>query len=157
MDLPRLAKFQHTAARRRLETVHYRLIQSRSFNTQPPEGGWGSRREWRRVRFVSTHSRPKAAGRDVVRRESVRRCFNTQPPEGGWGGMENPVVSECVSTHSRPKAAGKNPDSVRGKYRFQHTAARRRLVQAVFLFLGALNVSTHSRPKAAGQTNGAKS
>ena len=33
------------------------------FNTQPPEGGWGT---------VSN------------RRKSVN-CFNTQPPEGGWG------------------------------------------------------------------------
>ena len=33
---------------------------------------------------VSTHSRPKAAGSQIVhiRRFSLR--FNSQPPEGGW-------------------------------------------------------------------------
>ena len=32
--------FQHTAARRRLGNVQARRIARRSFNTQPPEGGW---------------------------------------------------------------------------------------------------------------------
>ena len=78
---------------------------------------------------VSTHSRPKAAG-------ILSRCFsthsvgfNTQPPEGGWAypclavGFRLPV-----STHSRPKAAG--------------LTAYHRVV--------CCSVSTHSRPKAAG-------
>ena len=59
------------------------------------------------IRFVSTHSRPKAAG----------------SPKSG---MKN---ARPVSTHSRPKAAGythfKEKDGVK---KFQHTAARRRLV-----------------------------
>ena len=33
-------KFQHTAARRRLVLFICNLIGLRSFNTQPPEGGW---------------------------------------------------------------------------------------------------------------------
>ena len=33
-----------------------------SFNTQPPEGGWGM----------------------LFKMEIFSRCFNTQPPEGGW-------------------------------------------------------------------------
>ena len=77
--------FQHTAARRRLALVKAWPMSDRCFNTQPPEGGWnfiinndrfyhsfntqppeggwvdptgqGSGAE-----FVSTHSRPKAAG-----------------------------------------------------------------------------------------------
>ena len=55
------------------------------FNTQPPEGGWFCKRDFR----ICTD------------------CFNTQPPEGGW---ENPKINislfTIVSTHSRPKAAG---------------------------------------------------
>ena len=78
-------RFQHTAARRRLVLLHTLYFDLRS---------------------VSTHSRPKAAGRlrlfltfgmasfntqppeggwaDKVLRPNCRRCFNTQPPEGGW-------------------------------------------------------------------------
>ena len=55
------------------------------FNTQPPEGGWillGLGVSL--VSYVSTHSRPKAAGK-----------LQFQP---------NPI--NRVSTHSRPKAAG---------------------------------------------------
>ena len=54
------------------------------FNTQPPEGGWAAydpQYEWG---YVSTHSRPKAAGFDWVKNISESK----------------------VSTHSRPKAAG---------------------------------------------------
>ena len=39
-------------------------IELKSFNTQPPEGGWSS------VKAILT----------------ACSCFNTQPPEGGWGG-----------------------------------------------------------------------
>ena len=79
----------------------------RSFNTQPPEGGWLDHDDGFIQVLVSTHSRPKAAGQ--------RRCyaFGRRP----------------VSTHSRPKAAGTDPSTSSGIcYPFQHTAARRRLV-----------------------------
>ena len=77
------------------------------FNTQPPEGGWVNiKQQYRRFRHVSTHSRPKAAG---------RQFFQT-------------LFHFHVSTHSRPKAAGTDagPAFVR-IVAFQHTAARRRL------------------------------
>ena len=82
-------------------------IHKRCFNTQPPEGGWSccicvsmkptsfqhtaARR--RLVLFpqqpfdrsgVSTHSRPKAAGRPDAKFNMGKDGFNTQPPEGGW-------------------------------------------------------------------------
>ena len=77
--------FQHTAARRRLVTV---LRNKKSSNN------------------VSTHSRPKAAGKLLDARHA----------------------SPFVSTHSRPKAAGCMKLSVMARRcRFQHTAARRRL------------------------------
>ena len=78
-----------------------------SFNTQPPEGGWevavfaafldgefqhtAARRrlaasKWRcfRPTMVSTHSRPKAAGKFSGFAGTIQQSFNTQPPEGGW-------------------------------------------------------------------------
>ena len=77
--------FQHTAARRRLGLTDERLPESDGFNTQPPEGGWGYVKfNDSKGIFVSTHSRPKAAGSVWVRRLEIL----------------------TVSTHSRPKAAG---------------------------------------------------
>ena len=101
-----LEKFQHTAARRRL-VLSFQDNNNKSFNTQPPEGGW----IFQRVLFfrtavsthsrpkaagafidqisfsfhVSTHSRPKAAGSTAQPQGCNKDCFNTQPPEGGWG------------------------------------------------------------------------
>ena len=123
-------RFQHTAARRRLDPIKLALSGHsevsthsrpkaagykkgiynqwiRCFNTQPPEGGWpfahhiktammlfqhtAARRRLEVLRSiggvteeVSTHSRPKAAGRLLHRHSSLHGCFNTQPPEGGW-------------------------------------------------------------------------
>ena len=78
---------------------------------------------------VSTHSRPKAAGR---------------PPPA-------PEPDELVSTHSRPKAAGPAiTDLSFTLFLFQHTAARRRLVNTPAGGSVDCVVSTHSRPKAAG-------
>ena len=145
--------FQHTAARRRLARRHQTIktaatVSTHSrpkaagfqtfnrfgsavcFNTQPPEGGW-SRRSFR------------------FRAES---CFNTQPPEGGWFVVIVMIDSFfCVSTHSRPKAAGTIfANTLKAMVKFQHTAARRRLVRQLWQVLRENMVSTHSRPKAAG-------
>ena len=145
---------------------------------------------------VSTHSRPKAAGSyfsisprftSLFQHTAARRrlvwflalamlgaaCFNTQPPEGGWAARLGIDNTPNVSTHSRPKAAGPQPRQRHTANRFQHTAARRRLVPrttARVLLAFCFNtqppeggwrrdkgfpsyrrwVSTHSRPKAAG-------
>ena len=122
--------FQLTAARRRLDVI--------------PQGAV-------LIVDVSTHSRPKAAGKNSYKRSS-------QP---------------SVSTHSRPKAAGRwKPCPMRPRKPFQLTAARRRLAMITPLrcphcpfqltaarrrlvwppnsFCLAMSVSTHSRPKAAG-------
>ena len=55
---------------------------------------------------------------------------------------------QIVSTHSRPKAAAVSFTACLNFGEFQHTAARRRLVDKVITFANTL-VSTHSRPKAA--------
>ena len=82
---------------------------------------------------------------------SVYTCFNTQPPEGGW--RSNAIIMtgiHQVSTHSRPKAAGCRRSVSKLVYRFQHTAARRRLGGFAANDNIGRQVSTHSRPKAAG-------
>ena len=103
--------------------------ESGHFNTQPPEGGWQDPAKQERLRQVSTHSRPKAAGAtDRLKAQYAQ-----------------------VSTHSRPKAAGPLPQRPAVAIRpFQHTAARRRLVFCQRGRCHELCVSTHSRPKAAG-------
>ena len=58
---------------------------------------------------VSTHSRPKAAGRMRVALPFTSAGFNTQPPEGGWATATRKTSTLTVSTHSRPKAAGNLP------------------------------------------------
>ena len=56
-------QFQHTAARRRLVIYLFINFHLKGFNTQPPEGGWAFERLVMVVPVVSTHSRPKAAGK----------------------------------------------------------------------------------------------
>ena len=80
--------FQHTAARRRLAQYGVGILI---------------------FRFVSTHSRPKAAGQSI-------NSFS---------------LTVLVSTHSRPKAAGLTTHTARQGRTFQHTAARRRLANTL--------------------------
>ena len=124
------------------------------FNTQPPEGVCV--RSPVMIRLcdpVSTHSRPKAAAVPRWPESAAKQSFNTQPPEGGCamraffvigascfntqppeggcltGGRSHAM--QTVSTHSRPKAAaGSDSYGPMGPIRFQHTAARRRLLPA---------------------------
>ena len=124
---------------------------SKSFNTQPPEGGWANRvaascrKSWfqhtaarrrlvlvagsrnRRV-AVSTHSRPKAAGSLIPPSISGDSVSTHSRPKAAGAPYLKGVESIDVSTHSRPKAAGCG----------RHHGCR----------VG--DVSTHSRPKAAG-------
>ena len=59
-------KFQHTAARRRLAKNPQTITNHMRFNTQPPEGGWKSLKARIIQLIVSTHSRPKAAGKFII-------------------------------------------------------------------------------------------
>ena len=77
------------------------------FNTQPPEGGWLHQLHRRHfVALVSTHSRLKAAGLNLIEQIPTSLSFNTQPPEGGWFLLGLDDDGGGVSTHSRLKAAG---------------------------------------------------
>ena len=75
------------------------------FNTQPPEGGWDGRAQIRIRDVVSTHSRPKAAGKLVEMRRFMLDCFNTQPPEGGWFYYAL-VLSTCSGFNTQPPEGG---------------------------------------------------
>ena len=115
--------FQHTAARRRLARWSVSNGRRSSFNTQPPEGGWIISPSTKSGFMVSTHSRPKAAGKSFATSIFSKHCFNTQPPEGGWDGAAWISNEMMVSTHSRPKAAGIVYIMGFGVMLFQHTAA----------------------------------
>ena len=98
--------FQHTAARRRLDTITYKIPSTPEVSTHSrPKAAGPARRFAYQSSRVSTHSRPKAAG---TRRQAVERLL-------------------VVSTHSRPKAAGQAATQAQAASTFQHTAARRRL------------------------------
>ena len=99
--------FQHTAARRRLVAETALIpVAYKSFNTQPPEGGWHDRK------FCDVQ----------------QICFNTQPPEGGW--TTTRLTASCQNRFQHTAARRRLALSVRllGQISvFQHTAARRRL------------------------------
>ena len=101
------AKFQLTAARRRLGLPHFARARRLGVSTHSRPKAAGIQKNKRALPYlVSTHSRPKAAGRAFLhahiatafqltaarRRLAVRlirlskrlTSFNSQPPEGGW-------------------------------------------------------------------------
>ena len=98
--------FQHTAARRRLDT---------DFGTRVS------------IKPVSTHSRPKAAGYQVGNSCHQTRVSTHSRPKAAGAGCYQTCVLHLVSTHSRPKAAGLLCLTNYTNLLFQHTAARRRL------------------------------
>ncbi len=79
-------KFQHTAARRRLALglsfVSYVGLNV-STHSRPKAAGVAVPTA-NGTNAVSTHSRPKAAGEQVGVSILATSSFNTQPPEGGW-------------------------------------------------------------------------
>ena len=100
--------FQHTAARRRLRNAVIQVVLLPMFQHT------AARRRLPIHQFFNW----------------AITCFNTQPPEGGCPRFKRILnVNGQVSTHSRPKAAASNLSMVGDDYnKFQHTAARRRLL-----------------------------
>ena len=80
--------------------------------------------------IVSTHSRPKAAGRPSLNCSPVQNLFqHTAARRRLAAGERAEEQGEDVSTHSRPKAAGPSSLTRSTSWTFQHTAARRRLAR----------------------------
>ena len=90
----RAGRFQHTAARRRLERDNYNRLSDSvvSTHSRPKAAGLINAPLYKPRFNVSTHSRPKAAGCRYCRLQPFRHE---------------------VSTHSRPKAAGYKPSVIR--------------------------------------------
>ena len=122
--------FQHTAARRRLVPCGCRggAQDSVSTHSRPKAAG---RRVFglRDCRTVSTHSRPKAAGKaaSMVGVSGIVSTHSRPKAAGLLNVYYNPDIG--VSTHSRPKAAGYLFYNITPQRVFQHTAARRRLAR----------------------------
>ncbi len=122
-----------------------------NFNSQPPEGGWDGLRGTRHRPLISTHSRPKAAGRLPRPSPEMGWHFNSQPPEGGWVfKLQVMAFIKPISTHSRPKAAGRRVSGHENRtYYFNSQPPEGGWVVPPPCWpLGI--ISTHSRPKAAG-------
>ena len=82
-----------------------------------------------KLKDVSTHSRPKAAGWGGCPRLATTFRFNSQPPEGGW---KNAYVTtgRTIRFNSQPPEGGwkRSAKAIATLLKFQLTAARRRLV-----------------------------
>ena len=148
---PAAIVFQHTAARRRLEIA--KGIKDKSLD-------------------VSTHSRPKAAGRvsatslskmrfqhTAARRRlvftaSIRLAFSwfqhtaARRRLAGW--TITAAITAYVSTHSRPKAAGETEQAVGTSHAVSTHSRPKAAGTPIRSNLHTHHVSTHSRPKAAG-------
>ena len=120
--------FQHTAARRRLGRGLQRLGGGQSFNTQPPEGGWGATMKTFTQIRVSTHSRPKAAGRVWIWQARKKVWFQHTAARRRLGLNEIKSSLHHVFQHTaaRRRLADCRAAAGNGCW-FQHTAARRRL------------------------------
>ena len=78
-----------------------------SFNTQPPEGGWGHGGGVFDVFLaVSTHSRLKAAGLTPSPIAAIAMVSTHSRLKAAGDGFDLTAVAVRVSTHSRLKAAG---------------------------------------------------
>ena len=100
-----------------------------STHSRPKAAGWQLLLHCPKTR-VSTHSRPKAAGTAAYCCPPSAWSFNTQPPEGGWPLRS---IRPCCSSM------------------FQHTAARRRLV--CFCTFQNYHPGFNTQPPEGGWTN----
>ena len=127
---PTWARFQHTAARRRLAKVDFMffLLINKFQHTAARRRLAAGLKKSRPKNTVSTHSRPKAAGFFEVLLWLLLWRFNTQPPEGGW--LLLIIHKERFSCfNTQPPEGGwmRGQSCYTHSAGFQHTAARRRL------------------------------
>ena len=144
--------FQHTAARRRLGSRPANLHSQNLFQHTAARRRLGNSGFMIFYKlFVSTHSRPKAAGTNQTRKElkcvfqhtAARRRLETRGQDA-----DN---RQKVSTHSRPKAAGLPKRHLLFKtWSFNTQPPEGGWFLLISLAAYVFLVSTHSRPKAAG-------
>ena len=101
-----------------------------SFNTQPREGGCTNPLllKYHSDKFQHTAARRRLRHRTLTRNAS--QSFNTQPLEDGCGGV-NPAADPRQGFNTQPLEGGctlHQSDQLQYQ-KFQHTAARRRLLE----------------------------
>ena len=144
--------FQHTAARRRLDEQSGMddLPAFVSTHSRPKAAG-NQARHHHQAHQVSTHSRPKAAGRLASLHACTPACFNTQPPEGGWPFL--PTYHKRVSCFNTqpPEGGWYSGTAYLCSPNYVSTHSRPKAAgKHCFILHKRFEVSTHSRPKAAG-------
>ena len=172
------ARFQHTAARRRLgrEILKPVLRLTVSTHSRPKAAGavWSTNIQKSASGRVSTHSRPKAAGAfkyiwrfehkfqhtaarrrlglDFLLRFTEELLFQHTAARRRLAGRPSKYSDEmAVSTHSRPKAAGLfGLMFICTHDGFNTQPPEGGWFRVKLSITNSLNVSTHSRPKAAG-------
>ena len=111
----------------------------------PPLRGMGL------IRFISTHSRAKAAGFGRYVDYRFVLDFNSQPREGGWRHMSRrPCRGRAFQLTAARRRLEKPLAARKNTLLFQLTAARRRLAAVRVQYVNNATISTHSRAKAAG-------
>ena len=119
--------FQHTAARRRHDFFSYHSLH----------------------KYVSTHSRPKAAEKKHGNHGNFSCVSTHSRPKAAVMTRYDEITAENVSTHSRPKAAGRLAIQARSCCGCFNTQPPEGGCHYVGLIIRSDTVSTHSRPKAA--------
>ena len=151
-----LAKFQHTAARRRLapKTIKMTANQEVSTHSRPKAAGEKSPKPPQATMFQHTAARRRLAKSAPPRRAAAkfqhtaarrrlggtrfrkalpRPSFNTQPPEGGWAIILKSLYQTYGFQHTAARRRLVYMRIIAGnRDLFQHTAARRRLGLFVF-------------------------
>ena len=145
--------FQLTAARRRLgpQPKIFHVVGYVSTHSRPKAAGSALKAKELRPN-VSTHSRPKAAGNVACAEQATQIVSTHSRPKAA--GLQVPLDIDPlgVSTHSRPKAAGCCTNTrPKPSNRFNSQPPEGGWYLNHFLF-NQPSVSTHSRPKAAGNT-----
>ena len=148
---PSRLMFQHTAARRRLVAFGIQLvaIDFVSTHSRPKAAGGGRCRQTRRAR-VSTHSRPKAAGIAVKVGHAVGHVStHSRPKAAGRAGYEFERLCRCFNTQP-PEGGWFKPCGGISSYGRFNTQPREGGWISIKPVGRKIYVSTHSRPKAAG-------
>ena len=144
--------FQHTAARRRLDSARRRTTKRQLFQHT------AARRRlvtllllYMATGSVSTHSRPKAAGERTTPLIACSMFQHTAARRRLVFILSFKTEASTVSTHSRPKAAGTD-DILRVRWTacFNTQPPEGGWVAFFAPVAAYADVSTHSRPKAAG-------
>ena len=120
----------HSRPKAAANAIGGNLAQRQSFNTQPPEGGCVRSSLVGLVVGGFNTQPPEGGCREREGRKEKAECFNTQPPEGGCPNRPNVNLETFRFQHTaaRRRLRADVVPGLEGEFVFQHTAARRRLL-----------------------------